>query len=80
MVTGTSPLHSANTIFELQNAGNALGNEKKNPKPKNENSIQYVIWKLLQPDTSKRMKLEDALVIIEKQLSAAKKQKNFKLV
>lgn len=43
----------------------ALGDLTFNPEPQNKLSVDYVIWKLMQPDESKRMNLQDALKIVE---------------
>lgn len=42
----------------------------KNPRPKDENSIEYVIWKLLRFDKSDRMGIDEALRKVEALLAA----------
>lgn len=77
---GTHPMQSALTTSDIYHIGLRLGDTVQNPEPKDKNSIQYVIWKLLQPDLSKRMTLQQALVIVEKRLNAAKKQQGLPVV
>lgn len=48
----------------------ALGDLNINPEPQNKLSVDYVIWKLMQPDETKRMSLLDALAIVEKLIEA----------
>lgn len=51
-----------------------LGNPIQNPEPADKTSIDFVIWKLLQPDPAKRMTLAEALPIIEANLTAEKQK------
>lgn len=57
---------------DIIKCSNFLRDAQKNPKPADENSVDYVIWGFMQPDRTLRMTLPHALAIIENQLEEAK--------
>lgn len=61
-----TPWDKFESFDELTEHCNKLDDWSFNPPPKEQISIDYVIWKLLQPDLSKRMTIKDALTIVEK--------------
>ena len=69
--TGTSPMASATTDTERITIGYKLGDWAANPPPTNENCIEYIIWKLMQPKISERMTLKEALFKVEKLIASA---------
>jgi serine/threonine protein kinase len=61
---GTSPLHNAADEKELLEIMDRMNDEKHNPCPKDDESIEYVIWKLMRPEIYDRMTLPKALNLI----------------
>jgi len=62
---GNSPVQKIDIESVLIETTKKLGDLKLNPEPTNKSSIEYVIWKLMQPELFKRMKLAEALFIFE---------------
>lgn len=59
-LNGPHPLLSVKTVAELIKKYEELSDPFLNPAPENENSIEYVIWGLRQPDTAKRLTVQEA--------------------
>lgn len=69
---GPPPLLQAKTIDQVVKIANGYSDTVKNPEPADKTSVDYVIWKLLQPDPAKRMKPVEALAILAPLLAAKK--------
>jgi len=63
-------LTTATTRNDVKVMGNQLDNKSTNPPPKNHNSVEYILWSLMQPDKAKRMKLPDALTRVQNLMAA----------
>lgn len=57
---GPHPFWSVKTALELIKKNEELNDHFLNPAPENENSIDYVIWGLRQPDSAKRLSVTQA--------------------
>ncbi len=71
-----TPWDNFQTFEDLKTHCDKLDDWSFNPPPKEQNSIEYVSWKLMQPDLSKRMTIKEALIIVESLIDDASKMPN----